>query len=83
MTAEEEPLFRAAARQALERSNEVVLVAAADPESAPAFSLVTFENSVTVGIIIPEAWESVEGAEDQCQAILRQESKALAGQALD
>ncbi len=83
MTDREEAEFRVASREALARSNEIVMVAAEDPERAPAFSLVTFGNSMTIGIVIPEAWESEEGAEDRCQAILRQESKALAGQDLD
>lgn len=83
MTDVEEAAFRVAAREALTRSNEIVMVAAVDPEIAPPFSLVSFDNSTTVGIVIPEAWESEEGAEDWCQGILRQESKALAGQDLD
>lgn len=83
MTEAEETAFRQAAREALSRTNEIVMVAAVDPARAPAFTLVTFEHSTTVGIIIPEAWEHEAGAEDWCQAILRQESKALGGQDLD
>lgn len=82
MTLEEETLFRAAARQALELSSDIVIVSAEHPDQAPPFSLVAFEDHV-VGIIIPESWETEEGAEAACQAILRQESKSLAGQALD
>lgn len=83
MTEVEEAAFRVAAREALGRTDVIVLVAAENPSDVPAFSLATFDNSRAIGIIVPESWMNEDGAEDRCQAILRQESKALAGQGLD
>jgi hypothetical protein len=80
MTAEEEGLFRQAAREALQQGVDVAMVGADD---LPLFSVVRFEGSNAVAIVIPEHWHEELEAEAICHAILRQESKALAGQSLD
>lgn len=84
MTEAEEALFRAAARKALGLSQDIVMVQNNGQQSEPPdFSVVTFENHPFVAIVLPGSWTATEGIEDRCHAILRQESKALAGQALD
>ncbi len=85
MTANEEQALRAAARAALALSDEVVVVSQpGDPdERLEPFTVFRFTGTQMVGIIVPEAWFTEEGTEEACQAILRQESKALAGQAPD
>ena len=87
MTAAEEQALRAAARAALALSDEIVVVLQpGDPaERLAPFTViqVQFKGTPVLGIIVPETWFTEEGAEEACRAILRQESKALAGQALD
>lgn len=86
MTPAEEQAMRLAARAALARSDEIVLVGSDSldgQEHLEAFGIIEFNGARTLGIVVPEAWFDQEGAEEACQAILRQESKALAGQLLD
>ncbi len=87
MTPEEEGLFRQAAREALATGRDVLMVAADDPEQVAGyfqvFSVVHFGGQQPVAIVIPAAWQGVDGMEDRCQCILRQESKAMVGQGLD
>jgi hypothetical protein len=83
VTEEEEALFRQAAREALAASRDVLIVGADDPEAFPLFSVVRFGAGKPVAIVIPIAWETMDGMEERYQGILRQESKALAGQRLD
>jgi len=86
MTATEEQALRCAARAALARSSEIVLVGSKScdgQESLEAFAIIEFNGARALAIVVPEAWFDEEGAEAACQAILRQESKALAGKPLD
>jgi len=88
LTTEEEALFRTAARAALAHGGSIAMVAV-DGEDAtgPApFSVFELEHPVmgaSMAILILVAWESEPDAEDRCQAIIREEHKALAGQSLD
>ena len=83
MTNDEEEAFRQTARRALQQSPNIVLVFTENPGEGEIFSLVAFPGRPFVGILIPETWEHEAGIEDRCHAILRQESKALGGLALD
>ena len=89
MTPEEEELFRKAAREALAESVDVLMVARVDGSSTgldfagcPDFSVIRFDAG-PVGILIPGYWATVEDMEARLHGILREESKALAGEALD
>lgn len=83
MTADEEDRFRQATRSALAQSRDILMVAAEDPDKTPPFTVLAFADSDVSAIVLPEALIIEEGTEERCQAILRQESKALAGEALD
>ncbi|HMG13069.1 MAG TPA: hypothetical protein VK571_07835 [Gemmatimonadaceae bacterium] len=83
MTADEEASFRQAARAALETGCDVIMVGTEDPDMMPPFTVARFEGQNAVAIVIPLAWHEAEGMEERCHGILRQESKALAGQGLD
>ena len=83
MTAEEEVAFRKAARSALAKFDDIVMVAARkdDDGKVPVFSVLFFENAS--GIVVPAAWQEIEGIQERIEAILRQESKGLSGEDLD
>lgn len=83
MTAEEEALFRQAARAALAMSRDVLMVGAEGPDPLPVFTVLKFEEQDAVAIVVPDAWHEMDGMEERCHGILRQESKAMAGQGLD
>lgn len=85
MTPEEEDLFRGACRRALQKSDLVVMVLGDPPGTLDPFALVDFRpaGKDAMGIIIPAHWENQDGIQERCRAILRQESQALAGQALN
>lgn len=83
MTQEEEDKFRAAARQALQQAKDILMVAATEDWNVPCFTIIRFERKDTLGIVVPASWEHQEGMEERCHGILRQENKALSGEALD
>lgn len=80
MTHEEEALFRQAAREALALDRDVLMVGS---DELPLFSVVQFDGGPAVAIVIPDSWTEIDGMEERCHGILRQESKALAGLGLD
>jgi hypothetical protein len=85
VTSEEEARFRVAARKALAMGGDIAMafVGKIKRSDLPeAFEVVKVDTEV-VALFIPEAWEHEPDAEDRCQAILREEQKALTGQALD
>jgi hypothetical protein len=84
MTADEERAFRSLVRETLKRTDEIALVSA-DQEAGmlEPFTAVAFSGERAWGIIVPAPWATDPAIEAECQAILRQESNALAGQALD
>lgn len=86
LTAEEEAAFRKAAQTALAKFDDIVMVSAdsasqREGTETPLFTVLFFENAS--GIVIPEAWQEIDGIKEQIEAILRQESKGLSGEALD
>lgn len=84
ITLEEETGFRDAARRSVAMGRDVVMVSIEQHDSVPVFSLIEFaEGTQVVGIVVPTHWVSEEGDDDHCQAILRQETKAFVGEALD
>ena len=86
MTAEEEGLFREAARKALSQSRDIVVASAGvlgcEDFTPPPFSLARFQTGV-IAILVPDSWGDDPAIDERCQSILRQESKALVGQPLD
>jgi len=84
MTDAEEQAFRQAARGALRDGRSVLIVGAEGEDSAELlFSVIEFPEHSALGIVVPGEWEHEEGMEERCQAILRQESKAIREQPLD
>ncbi len=83
MTPEEEGLFRKSSRVALEQGGDIAMVVANETSGLREFMVLVSDTTGGVLIVIPAGWEHEPDAEDRCQAILREEQKALTGQALD